>query len=122
LIPQVARFVAIGTLAAGVHLSVVAMLFRFGLHPLIANVFAFCTAFGVSYLGHRFVTFPGGRLPHKRSVHRFWWVAVMSFSLNEGLYALLLHFSALNYLVSLFVVLLIVTPMTFVLSRVYAFR
>jgi len=122
LIPQVLRFIAIGTLAAGVHLSIVALLFQFGLHPLVANIFAFCTAFSVSYFGHRFVTFPGGGLTHLKAAHRFWWVAVASFTLNEGLYALLLHFSNMNYLASLFVVLLIVTPMTFVLSRLWAFR
>jgi putative flippase GtrA len=122
LSPRVARFVAVGTLAACVHLSMVAILFHAGLHPLIANVFAFATAFGVSYSGHRFVTFPGGRLSHLASLHRFWWVALTSFILNEGLYALLLGSGWLNYLFSLILVLLIVTPITFVFSRFWAFR
>ena len=111
-----------GTLAACVHLGMVALLFQFGLHPLFANVFAFATAFGVSYTGHRFVTFPGSRLPHVVAMHRFWWVALASFLLNEGLYTVLLRSTALHYLASLVLVLLIVTPITFTLSRFWAFR
>lgn len=122
MVGQILRFTIIGTLAAAVHLGMVALLAGLGIHPLVANIFGFASAFSVSYLGHRFVTFPERRLRHLTSVHRFWWVALAGFALNEGLYALLLAVTKLHYLASLFLVLLIVTPITFTLGRLWAFR
>ena len=120
---QIIRFGCIGTAAAGVHMGVVALLVPFGLHPLLANIVAFVTAFNVSYFGHRFWTF-GNRteLSHKQSASRFWVIAVTSFTINETLFFLFLNYTALPYLVSLFLVLIIVTPITFLLSRLWAFR
>lgn len=119
---QLLRFGCIGAAAAAVHMGVVALLVPFGLHPLLANIIGFVSAFNVSYLGHRFWTF-GNRTPlsHKRSIARFWGIAVTSFAINELLFFLFLNYTTLPYLVALFLVLILVTPITFILSRVWAF-
>lgn len=120
---QLLKFGCIGTAAAAVHMGVVALLVPLGLQPLLANIVAFVTAFNVSYLGHRLWTF-GNRttLSHKRSMVRFWGIAVTSFAINETLFFLFLNYTTLPYLVALFLVLILVTPITFVLSRLWAFR
>lgn len=119
---QLFRFGCIGAAAAALHMGVVALLVPLGLHPLLANIAGFVTAFNVSYLGHRFWSF-GNRttLSHKRSVMRFWVIAVTSFAINEALFFLFLHYTTLPYLAALFLVLILVTPITFILSRVWAF-
>ena len=119
---QLVKFGCIGTVAAAVHMGVVALLVPFGLHPLLANIFGFCTAFNVSYFGHRYWTFGNTtRLGHITSMTRFWWVAVSSFAINESLFFVLLTYTSLYYLVALFVVLIVVVPITFLLSKTWAF-
>ena len=94
---QLFKFVCIGTLAAAVHMSMVALLVPLGFHPLVANVLAFITAFNVSYFGHRFWTFGNtSRLSHITSVSRFWGVAVSSFVINETLFFLFLTLRAVE--------------------------
>lgn len=119
---QLVKFCCIGTLAAAVHMTVVAILVSFSLHPLLANVFGFTIAFNVSYFGHRLWTFHHDNLPgHATAAVRFWAVAVFSFIANEGLFFIFLNYTTLPYLVSLFLVLLMVTPLTFLFSRSWAF-
>jgi len=100
---------------------VVSLLVPAGLHPLLANIIAFLVAFQVSYFGHARWTFsvtdPGSR---KHKV-RFFGVSVLSFVVNEIMYALLLNVLHLHYLLALFIVLISVAVLTFVLSRLWAF-
>jgi putative flippase GtrA len=116
------KFGCVGVLATLTHLGVVALLVTAGIHPLYANIFAFITAFNVSYLGHRYWTFNKNSSPHVTAITRFLGVAILSFLLNEFLFFLFLKFTALPYLLAIFIVLLIVTPTTFLLSRMWAFR
>ena len=120
---QLLKFGTIGAAAAAVHMGVVALLVPLGLQPLLANIIGFVSAFNVSYIGHRFWTFNNhSTLTHHRSITRFWGVAVTSFAINELLFFLFLHYTTLPYLVALFLVLILVTPITFLLSRAWAFR
>lgn len=128
MIRQLARFGVVGIAAMAVHWLMVAVLVPLGALPLIANVVAFAVAFNVSYIGHRNWTFAtdttvdvavGDRgTPFKR----FFGVALLSFVLNEILYYLLLRYTALDYRVALFIVLIAVAALTFILSRYWAFR
>jgi putative flippase GtrA len=106
-----------------VHWTVVATLVpTFGMHPLLANVFATITGFQVSYWGHRLVTFQARNLRHRQTLPRFIVVASTSFTINETLYFLLLRYTSLDYRLALFLVLGTVASLTFVLSRQWAFR
>ncbi|MBV8045735.1 MAG: GtrA family protein [Paludibacterium sp.] len=120
---QLLWFGVVGISALVVHyLMVTAVLTPLGLAPLVANIAAFLVAFQVSYWGHRHLTFGQSGVSHRHALPRFFGVACLSFAVNEGLYALLLRFTALDYRVSLLIVLFAVAALTFVLSKLWAFR
>jgi len=105
-----------------VHLGSVALvLVPLGLPPLLANIVGFLLAFQVSHLGHHRFTFSAADAPGARSRRRFFLVALSSFLVNEALYALLLHFTELDYRVALAIVLVAVAALTFVSARQWAF-
>ena len=59
---RVVRFIAVGCMAAAVHLGVVVLLVGgLGWAPLVANVVGWLVAFGFSLTGHRLLTFRSRR-------------------------------------------------------------
>lgn len=121
---QLFFFLLVGGSAALVHLLVVAGLVPlFSMNPLWANIIGFLVAFQVSYFGHRYLTFQqqAAQTQHKQAMPKFFAVALGSFALNQGLYALLLQ-TTLDYRVALFIVLLVVAVVTFVISKLWAFK
>lgn len=120
---QLLKFGVVGASAAAVHMLVVILLVQnSSLHPLLANVGAFLTAFIVSYVGHRQWTFEAQDIAHTSTGPKFFLVAVMGFASNEVLFYLFLRFFDWPYYISLFVVLLLVAVFTFVLSKLWAFK
>ena len=116
-------FVAVGCAAAAVHFGVVvALVSGLGLPPLAANVGGWLVAFVVSFLGQWQLTFRAHGAPWPRALRRFFLLSLSGFAINEGSYALLLHFSRLPYDVLLAVVLLGVAVMTYLLGSRWAFR
>lgn len=116
-------FTGIGATSTLVHVSVVALLvslLRF--HPLAANVVAFFTAFNVSYFGHRKFTFAQLHDNKQLQLPHFLIVAMTGGLLNEYLYYLFLHYTQLNYLSSLCIVVSMVAIYTFTASRYWACR
>lgn len=115
-------FGAVGATAAAVHFGIVWWLVgAHGWWPLAANVAAFCTAFVVSFSGHRWLTFAALRAPLAQALRRFAAVAVGSFALNELLYALLL-WAGWDYRLALLSVLVAVAVLTYAASRWWAFK
>jgi putative flippase GtrA len=113
----------VGCLAAGVHLvSEVVLVELLFLHPLVANIFAFLIAFIASFTGQHFFTFSAGADTVKRSLPRFFLIALGSFVLNQALFALALALFPVPYFVALFAVLFIVAIGTFLLSKQWAFK
>lgn len=118
---QLLAFALTGATAALVHLLVVVGLVEaLALAPLRANAGGFLVAFGVSYAGHRHVTFACTACPHRHGLPRFFIVAVTGFLVNELLFAACLR-QGLPYPLALAGVLLLVAALTFVLSRYWAF-
>ena len=119
---QLFWFVLVGGSAFVVHYFLVLLLVgRWSVLPLHANILAFCCAFWVSYFGHRRLTFQVGH-GHWQTLPRFAMVALMSFALNQLLFALLLQdFPAIPYYVSLAIVLVVVAVLTFLISKFWAF-
>lgn len=116
-------YVGIGGIAALVHLTIVYLLVSYVHFPaLLANIFAFFTAFNVSYFGHKYLTF--SRLQDQKTLQlaHFFMVASSAGAVNEGLYFLVLRFTALNYLLALFLVLILVSVYSFILARYWACR
>ena len=114
------RFGCVGAAASLAHLGVVAALVPLGLPPAGANVLAFLAAFQVSYYGHRGWTFrhPGGAATYAR----MFVVALGTFSFNEAAYLWMLHHVALDYRISLALVLGAQAILTFVLARTWVFQ
>ncbi|MBX9705378.1 MAG: GtrA family protein [Gammaproteobacteria bacterium] len=119
---QLFRFGVVGVAAAIVNYLVVILLVEL-LHwlPLIANIIGFSLGFQVSYFGHRFWTFS-----HKQhtiqSLPKFIFVAILGFSCNESVFALMLHFTALPYTISLIVAILAAATVTFSCSKFWVFK
>lgn len=124
---RVLRFGIVGLTAAAVHYWVVIALVEL-LHiaPLQANAGGFIVAFWVSYFGHRHWTFSDAVATHVQGAHpsflRFLLVAVLGFCMNELLFYLLLRYAGWPYYLALAVVVFTVAVMTYVLSRLWAFR
>lgn len=120
---QLHWFGLVGVSALIVHFAVVSWLLTpLGVAPLVANVAGFLVAFQVSYHGHRRLTFGATAVPHRQSLPRFFGVACLSFAVNESLYGILLHKTGLDYRAALLIVLFTVAALTFVLSKLWAFR
>ncbi|MDQ7969153.1 MAG: GtrA family protein [Oxalicibacterium faecigallinarum] len=123
---RIARFGVVGLTAAGVHYwTVIALVELLQIAPLHANVGGFVVAFWFSYFGHRYWTFSDtvGHQPGQRqSFLRFLLVAVLGFLMNAFLFFLFLHYTDIPYYVALAIVVLTVAAMTYVLSRLWAFR
>ncbi|MET0377456.1 MAG: GtrA family protein [Spongiibacteraceae bacterium] len=119
MIAQLARFGVVGVAAMCVHWLVVRLLVPAGMAPLLANVVGFGVAFNISYFGHRNWTFASDSA-HRATFWRFLTVALTSFALNEALYSVLLQF--MDYSLALAIVLVAVSVLTFILSKLWAFR
>ncbi len=89
---------------------------------IIANIFAFLSAYPVSYYGHNFFTFSEHKHQVKDSIKKFFLVALLGFCLNEGGYFILLTYTKLHYLEALIIILLLVPISTFVLAKFWAFK
>lgn len=119
---QLFRFGIVGVSAACVNYALVVLQVEF-LHtpPLLANVFAFMCAFFVSYFGHRHWTFAAQKSDKNRLFHYFL-VASGGFLLNEYLFFAFMHYLQFRYTLALFLVLIIVPPLTFIASKLWAFK
>lgn len=117
---RILRFGLVGSAPALIHILVVWMLVLCGVHPLLGNIVGFLVAFQASYFGHCFVTF-GGK-PDRRSYARMFLVAGMGLVVNEVAYGMLLHFTDLDYRISLAAVLVLVAAGTYVTCSSWVFR
>ena len=120
-VKMLTRFTGVGVTAALTHFAVFG-LSQSWMWPELANALGFAVAFGVSFLGHRFLSFAGTSLPVSQSFQRFVLTALLGFLINElifmGLYRRLLWPSWLALLVAL----VLAACQTFVLGRFWAFK
>jgi putative flippase GtrA len=116
-------FVAVGGIAAAVHLTTVFILVEYGaMPPPFANVIAFLCAFSVSFAGHSRHSFRSGK-----KTPRSWWrwlqVSITAFFLNQGLYLMALHaFPHTGYLLLLGIVTGVVAFFSYALGKLWAFH
>jgi putative flippase GtrA len=119
---RAARFVLVGSVAAAIHWIVAVVLVdHFALHPLAANLVGWLVAFLFSFSGHHRLTFRDANAPLWRSARRFLAISLGGLTVNESLFATLLHWSKVRYDVALASVLIFVAVLTYVLSRYWAF-
>jgi putative flippase GtrA len=117
-------FLATGASAALTHMGVFALVQHVQpeLWPEAANALGFSVAFGVSFAGHRWLSFKGTSTPMTRSLRRFGVTALAGFACNELVFMLLTRHYAWFALAALFVALVVASVQTFVLSRFWAFQ
>lgn len=123
---RVLRFGIVGLTAAGVHyLVTIGLVELTGMAPQLANIGGFIVAFWVSYAGHRYWTF-SDTLDHdqekRTSFFRFLSVALLGFGMNALLFHLLLTWTSIPYYIALAIVVFTVAAMTYLLSRLWAFK
>jgi len=119
---QLVRFGLVGITAATVNFALVIFLVEsFGWRPLLANIVAFIIAYQVSFSGHHYWTFKSTTV-FAHNWRKFLVVALLSLGLTECLFYVFLHPLGLYYPLALFCTLVIVPPITFVLSKCWAFR
>lgn len=114
-------FLAVGAAAALTHMAVFALA-QDRMWPELANALGFCVAFGVSFAGHRLLSFKDAGTSVGTSLGRFAVTALAGFASNEAVFVMLLRALALPALAALFLALLFAAGQTFVLSRFWAFR
>jgi putative flippase GtrA len=116
------RFALVGATATLVHMLMVAALIELvSLPPLLANLIAFLTAFGVSFAGHYFWTFraPGNPV---RAMRRLFIISGTAFAANTVLLAGLLKAGWLSPTGSALLAAALVPAITFLASRLWGFR
>jgi putative flippase GtrA len=120
---RIAFFVAVGGTAAAVHFGIVVLLVELlRTPPLAANVAGWLVAFVVSFLGQWQLTFASRGTSWQHALPRYFVLSLAGFVVNEGGYAVLLHFTALPYDAALAAVLLAVAVMTYLLGSRWVFR
>jgi putative flippase GtrA len=123
LLRQIAWFVIVGCAAAATHWIVVVALVKYaGLRPPIANIGGWLVAFVVSFSGHFHLTFRHVGAAWLHAAWRFLLVSVLGFAMNETAYTWLLHATTMRYDVLLAAVLIGMAFVTFIASRLWAFR
>jgi putative flippase GtrA len=117
-----ARFGMIGVTATAVHVLIVWLLLSgTSLPPLVANMFAFLTAFGISFAGNYLWTFRSPGNPIK-AMRRFLLISVSAFAVNTLLLAGLLRGGWFSPTAAAIVSAAVVPMITFLAARLWGFR
>ena len=119
---QSGAFVIIGLLATGTHASAAlgaeALL---SLEPLYANLVGYCTAVGVSYFGHAWLTFRTPALQRAQFL-RLVAVSLSGLLLNQLIVYVATHVAGWPLWAALIPATLLVPVFTFVVSKLWAFK
>lgn len=116
-------FLLVGAAAALTHLGVFWWLGQHtALWPEVANALGFAVAFGVSFAGHRWLSFADAGTGLLQSFWRFGATALAGFACNEAVFMLLLRVLGWPGLPALILALIVAAGQTFVLGRFWAFR
>src|SRR5512134_355539 len=118
---QLGAYTVVGTAATGVHLRVLTAGVPLGLSPLVANALGFCIAFVIAFAGHARWSFPIKRSGVPPALWRFAVVSVLTFGVNEVVYAGALRWSELDYRVVLFAIVLAIAGLKLLVCKHWAF-
>ena len=124
LLLQYGRFAVVGLGATLLHVLVYAGLIELlAASPLLANTLGFAVAVNLSFVGHRHWTFKGeSPADARRSLMRFWLVALIGFLLNTAFVWLVTGPLGLAYGWAIPLIAGVTPLATFALSKLWAFR
>lgn len=119
-------FAAVGVAASATHFAVYWVITRYAAvfsgHPEWANAAGFLVAFGVSFAGHRWLSFSDTRERVLTSLGRFVPTSVAGLLTNEAVFSGLLRLFGLPDVFALVVGMGTAAVQTYLLSRHWAFR
>lgn len=116
-------FLLVGGAAALTHLGVFVWLQQTStLWPEVSNAIGFGIAFGVSFVGHRRLSFADTGTGLLQSLWRFGATALAGFVGNEAVFILLHRLMGWPGLPALIAALIMAAVQTFLLGRFWAFR
>ena len=122
IVRQLSRFGVVGLVATAVHVGVgLGLNIGVGIAPLAANLIAFLSALGVSFLGQTRITFPGARADGA-AFARFSFVAVTGLALNQAIVWVVTSALGGPYWLALAVIIATVPWITFALLKFWALR
>lgn len=126
---EILKFMIMGSLAALVHGVILYLAVSlFNIYPAWANVVAFLCAFIASFFGHSWVTFHHNiqrtnKGDNIKRLARWFGSSILGFALNQGLFMLGLGlYGERYYLLIWFVVTAIITVLSFLLGKLWAFK
>lgn len=119
---QLLKFGMVGVMATFVHMVIGYLLIQAGWHPLFANMLAFAIAFLVSFAGHLGFSFSDQDVRPRTALRRFSVVALIGFGCNQALLVVLLLQGSVSHTVALWVSTGCAAILTFILSKIWAFR
>jgi putative flippase GtrA len=120
---QYGRFVLVGIGATAIHVLIYSgSIELLGAAPLLANALGFASGVNVSYVGHRRWTFRGTASGGRRSLVRFWAVALFGFALNSAFVQLVTGTLQLHYGWSVPLIAGVTPVLSFAISKWWAFR
>jgi putative flippase GtrA len=125
LLLQYGRFGIVGLGATLIHVLAYAGLIELlAAPPLVANALGFAAGVNLSFAGHRGWTFRDqhARADARRSLPRFWAVALLGFALNTTFVWLVTGPLALAYGWAIPLIAGVTPVVTFALSKLWAFR
>nr|WP_281430447.1 GtrA family protein [Salinicola acroporae] len=109
----------VGCVATAAHLTIAAILSALwpALSEFVVNLCGFLVAFQISLIGHRRLTFR-----RRGKARRFFTLALLGFVLNNGVLAMLLASTRVSGFWAIGIATLTVPVITYVGSRLWAFR
>jgi putative flippase GtrA len=102
-------------------LAVVSIVVPLGMAPLSANFVGYFFAFVWSFFGHARWTFPAQGRDVGAALWRFAIISLLSFVLTEAAYAGVLHWTSIDYRLSLYLVIVTLALGKLVASKHWAF-
>jgi putative flippase GtrA len=127
LFHQFLKFGVVGALATATHVSLYVLLVEWPeLDPLTSNFLAFCVALLVTFLGNYHWTFAeevrSGKLKRLRSFLKLSLAALTGLALNSAIVVLIVDILRLEYLLAIPFMVTLVPVVTFLITRLWAFR
>ena len=103
------------------NLAVVSIVVPLGMPPLSANFVGFLFSFSWGFFGHARWTFPAQGRDVSAALWRFAIISLISFGLTEAAYAEVLQWTSIDYVLSLYLVILTLALGKLVASKYWAF-
>lgn len=118
---EIVLFGVVGILATLTHyLSAVFAVEFFGWDVMIANVFAYCVAVGVSFFGHSILTFRA-TMSRDRFI-KFALVSLSALAVSQGLLWLLTYGGFFGHRINMLAVVAVVPVYSYVLNKFWVYK